>query len=267
MTTAAAVPVRTAAVRRTAAGPALALRTGAVLAVVAGWQLLTQGSDAADSVLAPPSRVATVGLRYGLTIDSMANLEITTIRFVIAFVLSALVGVVLGVVLGRSGRHIFPAARDVTAVVYALPLVPFYPLLVLWLGLGARSEVAFGVLHGAIPVLLATMGAAATVDDNLLTAGRAMGASRRAQLTGVVLPAITADVVGALRTGAALSLLGVLLAELLISVDGVGGQIGQLISNGRAAELDAVILMVCVAAVTINSVLSVAERRLSRWRA
>ena len=49
--------------------------------------------------------------------------------------------------LGRAGVYL-PVARDVTAVLYALPLVPFYPLFVLWLGLGAPAEVAFGAVHG-----------------------------------------------------------------------------------------------------------------------
>ncbi len=110
------------------------------------------------------------------------------------------------------------------------------------------------------------MGAAADVDRGLLAAARTMGASAGQRLIKVVLPSIVPDIVGAPRVGAALSLLGVLLAELMISVDGVGTQISQLIANLRAPELDAVILTVCIGAVAVNSIAGVAERRLSRWR-
>jgi len=69
--------------------------------------------------------------------------------------------------------------------------------------------------------------------------------------------------VGALRVGAALCLLGVLLAELMVSVDGVGHLIAGLIANLRGAEADAVILAVCVGAVVVNLLLAAVERRVS----
>ena len=159
-----------------------------------------------------------------------------------------------------------PVARDVTAVVYALPLVPLYPLFVLWLGLGAPAEVAFGAVHGVLPVLLITMAAAGKVDIRLIHAAQAMGAGRPRVLGKVLFPSTLPDVVGALRIGAALCLLGVLLGQLMINVDGVGFVIGTLISNLRAPELDAVILVVCLGAVAVNTAMTAAENRLSWWR-
>lgn len=248
------------------AGRAKALRIATVIILVAGWELVSRGPLAGSDYLAPPSRVMSSGMRYVLRSDTLRPLWITTQRFLLAFLVAAVTGVLLGVLLGRLGQHLYPAARDVVSTIYALPLVPFYPLFVLWLGLGQRSEIAFGAVHGAVPVVLATMGAAAGVERTLLGAASSMGATRRQRVGLVVLPAIVPDIVGALRVGAALSLLGVLLAELMISVDGVGNQISQLIANVRAPELDAVILTVCVGAVLANSALSAAERRLSRWR-
>ena len=82
----------------------------------------------------------------------------------------------------------------------------------------------------------------------------------------MLFPSTLPDVIGALRIGAALCLLGVLLGQLMISVDGVGFVIGTLISNLRAPELDAVILVVCLGAVAVNTAMSAAENRLSWWR-
>lgn len=216
--------------------------------------------------MAPPSRVLTTGLAYLTNGDTVAALWTTTLRFLAAFGITAVAGVGLGMALGRAGGFV-PAARDVFAVLYTLPLVPFYPLFVLWFGLGFRSEVAFGVVHGVVPVVLGTMAAGARVDATLLMAARAMGARPWRRMFMVVLPAILPDIVGALRIGAAVSLLGVLLAELMVSVDGVGQIVSQLIANLRGAELDAVILAVCLGAVVVNTGLHAIERRFSRWRA
>jgi NitT/TauT family transport system permease protein len=252
-------------VGRDGALPAVALRWTSVAVLVGLWELLSRTVVRSESYLAPPSRVLTSGLAYLGAADTLTGLWATTVRFLAAFALTAVVGVGLGLALGRAGGFV-PAARDVFAVLYTLPLVPFYPLFVLWFGLGFRSEVAFGAIHGIVPVVLGTMAAAARVDNSLVVAARTMGASRSRSLLMVVLPATVPDIVGALRIGAALSLLGVLLAELMVSVDGVGQTVSQLIANARGAQLDAVILAVCVGAIAVNTALHLTERRLSRWR-
>ena len=239
-----------------------ALRWAAIAVLLIAWQIAAAGASA---YIAPPSRVFTTGAAYLADSETLGGLGVTTVRFLAAFAVTALVGVPLGLALGRAGR-LAPPARDVFTVLYTLPLVPFYPLFVLWLGLGFRSEVAFGAVHGVVPVVLGTMAAASRVDGTLVTAARSMGASRGRTLTMVVFPATVPDVVGALRVGAALSLLGVLLAELMVSVDGVGHVIAALIANLRGAEANAVVLAVCAGAIAVNVALAAAERRLSRWR-
>lgn len=107
------------------------------------------------------------------------------------------------------------------------------PLFVLWLGLGDGSEIAFGAIHGIIPVILMTMTAGASVDPAVLDSGRAMGAGRLRRLLFLVVPACLPDIIGALKIGAA---------------------------------LDAMVLVVCAGALVVNAVLSAIEKRASRGR-
>lgn len=244
----------------------VALRFAALVAAVIAWAAVTAGPLRESDYVAGPVAVLTDGLRYVLLESTLQALWTTTFRFLVAFAIAGVVGVVLGVLFGRAGSLVYGTARDATMVLYTLPLVPFYPLFVLWLGLGAKSEIAFGAIHGVIPVILVTMSAAARVSGELLLASTALGAGRAQRFGKVVLPAIVPDLVGALRVGAALSLLGVLLGELMISVDGVGDLMAQMIANLRPAELNAVVLAVCVGAVLINSVMTAMERHFSRWR-
>ncbi len=260
------VPARSA--RRGVTGWQVAvMRWGTVLAFLVVWELVCRGPLANNDFLAPPSKVLTVGLA---TIVEPANLNAlwqTTSRFLQAFVIVAVLGTLVGLALGRLHEQIFRGARDVVSVFYALPLVPFYPLFVLWLGLGMKSEIAFGAIHGIIPVILITMIASSNVDRNLLSAGQSMGAGPWQRLRLVVLPAVIPDAIAGLKIGAALSLLGVLLGELMISIDGVGNFILNQITNRGAAPLDAMILVVCVGVVVVIALLSIIERRASRWRA
>jgi NitT/TauT family transport system permease protein len=245
---------------------ASALRWGTVVVFIVAWELFCQGPLRDNDFLAPPSKVVSGGIPSIFQPDTLAALWQTTSRFLEAFVIVAIVGTILGLMLGRLHRQIFHGARDVVTILYALPMVPFFPLFVLWLGLGTPSEVAFGVIHGIMPVILMVMTASARIDSNLVISGQTMGASRIQRLFVIVMPAVVPDIIGALKIGAALSLLGVLLAELMISIDGVGQFISNQVTNHQAARLDAMVIVVCVAVVVINSLLQFLERRASHWR-
>ena len=45
--------------------------------------------------------------------------------------------------------------------VYSLPKVTLYPILLLAFGLGISAKIAFGTLHGVIPIILFTLGGGA----------------------------------------------------------------------------------------------------------
>lgn len=244
----------------------LVVRGITVLLVLVLWEGVARGPLAGSSYLAAPSVVLTEGLAAVFQPGPLKELGNTTLRFFEAFAIVAVVGIPTGVALGRLHRTLFAGARDVVSVLYALPMVPFYPLFVLWLGLGAPSEIAFGVIHGIVPVILISMTASAAVAPDLVVSGRTMGASALQRAGWVVLPAILPDAIGALKIGASLTLLGVLLAELMISIDGVGSFIAEQIVNHQAARLNAMILIVCVGVVLVIFLLSLVERRASRGR-
>lgn len=243
---------------------AIALRWATLVVLVGGWQLALGGGKSHD-YFAPPSAIISDGVPYLGSTAGIDGLWATAQEFLIAFFIAAVVGILLGVLLGLS-RHVAPVAGDTVYLLYTLPQVPFYPLFVLYFGVGRSSEIAFGVTHGVMPILLTVIAATSRVDPDLLTAAHSMGADRRMRIRCIILPAIVPELMTALRVGAALTLIGVVIGQVLVSVDGVGGLIGQLSGNLQAAPLDAVVLAVCIAAILVNSGLRVAERRLSRWR-
>jgi ABC-type nitrate/sulfonate/bicarbonate transport system permease component len=242
------------------------LRWATLVGILVMWEVVARVLVSGNGYIAPPSAALTEGVRDFLDAGGLEGLWQTTSRYVTAFAVVAACGPLLGLALGRLGGPLFGGARDVLTVLFALPMVPFYPLLVLWFGLGAGSEVVFGIIHGLVPVVLMTMIASRTVPTALIDSGRSMGASRWQVLVRVAAPAVLPDVMGALKVGGALTLLGVLLGELMITVDGVGAVITGAIANSQAATLTAVVSLVCLGAVLVNALLAAIERHLSFWR-
>ena len=109
------------------------------------------------------------------------------------------------------------------AALYAVPSVVWYPSLMLFFGLGPTSKIAFGVLLGLLPVVtLAVLAGIRQVPATLVTVASSMGAGPWTLFRKVMLPAMASTMVGGLRTGLALSVVGVLVGEILGARAGLG---------------------------------------------
>ena len=62
----------------------------------------------------------------------------------------------LGLVLGMR-RFAGEVAEPILSSLYTIPKVTLYPVMLLIFGLGMSAKVAFGVIHGVIPVMLFTI--------------------------------------------------------------------------------------------------------------
>lgn len=184
----------------------------------------------------------------------------TAWAFGVSAVLSVVGGVGLGAALGLS-RLLARVLEPVLASFYALPKVTLYPVVLLLFGLGASAKVAFGVMHGLVPVALLTMNAVAQVRPVFLRAARAMRLSRGQVLWRVVLPAVLPEVLGGVRIGVPLALLGVLIGEMFASRQGLGSVAMRAMEANDVPTLLAVAVLLAAAALAVNAGLARVTRR------
>jgi NitT/TauT family transport system permease protein len=173
-----------------------------------------------------------------------------------AFLLSALISVVAGVLLGCTlglGRLLGRVVEPVLASFYALPKVTLYPVVLLLFGLGFSAKVAFGVMHGLVPIVLLTMNAVLQVRPVHLRAARAMRLSRSQTIMTVVLPSILPEVLGGVRIGVPLTLLGVLIGEMFASRRGLGAVAMRAMEANDGPTLLAVAVLLSAAALGVNA--------------
>ena len=101
-------------------------------------------------------------------------------------------------------------AEPILVSVYSLPKVTLYPLILLIFGLGVPAKIAFGTLHGIIPIAIFAMNAVRNVAGVHFKTARVMRLSRRQTLLTIVIPGALPEIVSGLRIGFSLTLLGVL---------------------------------------------------------
>jgi NitT/TauT family transport system permease protein len=184
-----------------------------------------------------------------------------------AFGLSLLISSAGGVAVGLAlGAHRFSGAvaAPILIALYTIPKVTLYPMVLLIFGLGISAKVAFGVMHGIIPVVIFTMDAVRNINPVLIKTARVFKLSPTETAFRMLIPAVMPEIVTGLRVGFSLTLLGVIIGEMFASQQGLGFMIINGMNVHNVRSLTAVVLLLVLFAVVTGSMLLALERRLQR---
>jgi len=243
----------------------LALRVAILAAFLLAWE---GAARAANPLLYVPPSAALPALGRLLALESypdlVPSLLLTLREIVIAYGLAIAAGLGCGAALGLN-RVIGRAYAPILGALYAVPAVVWYPSLMLFFGLDAASKIAFGFLLGFFPITLAVLAGIRQVNPHMLAVARAFGARPPTIFVKVMVPAMMFTLVGGLRTGLALSVIGVIVGEILGSKSGMGSLINHAYGLFRTADYVALVLVTLTLVVGSDAVASLVERRAQRW--
>ena len=215
--------------------------------------------------LSPPSQVIASLDKVFSTRGVPAALQLTLLELTVAFVLAVAIGLALGLAIGLQPlvrRSFFP----VVLLLYGMPQVTILPLFILFFGIGAASKIAFGITHGVFPVIVTVVAGVQNLKPILLTAAHSMGANRWQIFRHVIFPHMVPSFFAGMRLGMSGVLLGVLLAELYVSIAGIGYFTTLFTQNFDPTKLLGLIGMLAAMAIVLNTVVRRAEIRFARWR-
>jgi ABC-type nitrate/sulfonate/bicarbonate transport system permease component len=244
---------------------ASAIRWLTIAGLIVLWEVAARLFGDPEFV-APPSKVvlALIPTMFGDP-NLTAALGMTFFELVTAFVLSIVVGAIVGVAIGSTNlarRSFFPFVL----LLYGLPQVALLPLCILLFGLGPPSRIAFGFTHGVLPIIVTTVTGMRSVSPLLLSSARSLGASRNQILCHIIFPTMVASVFTGLRLAMSLTLLGVILAELFVSSNGIGSFTQIFAETFKPASLYALVTILAVMAVAVNEIVGLVETHFSRWK-
>ena len=243
----------------------VALRLAILAAFLLAWEVVAR---AANPLLYVPPSTALPALGRLLTLDSypdlVPNLLLTLREIAVAYGLAIAAGLGCGFALGLN-RTIGRVYAPIIGALYAVPAVVWYPSLMLFFGLDAASKIAFGFLLGFFPITLAVLAGIRQVNPHMLAVARAFGARPLTVFVKVMLPAMMFTLVGGLRTGLALSVIGVIVGEILGAKGGMGSLINHAYGLSRTPDYVALVLVTLTLIVGSDALASLVERRAQRW--
>jgi NitT/TauT family transport system permease protein len=232
-----------------------------IVALLAVWQGLH--AIAGDTTLTSPTDTFVKLGQLMRTDQFWANVAETGQAFGMALVISLIGGIGLGTLLGLN-RTSGVVAEPILIALYSLPKVTLYPLVLLCFGLGISAKVAFGAMHGLIPVALFTMKAIMQLKPVYLRTAQALRLTPSQVATTIALPAVLPEVMAGARLGFSLSLLGVLIGEMFASKRGLGFMINSAMGLGDIATIMAVAVFLSIFAVAASALLLLIDRAIPR---
>jgi NitT/TauT family transport system permease protein len=185
----------------------------------------------------------------------------TTLAFAQGFAIAVVVGLLIGVPLGAA-RFAGEVAEPILVALYSIPKVTLYPVILLIFGIGMPAKVAFGAIHGIVPISIFAMNAVRNINPTHLRTARVMRISSWELTWKILIPATLPEIVTGIRVGFSLALIGTLLGEMFGSQRGLGHLLMQAMSLHNIERILALTLLIVAFAAGINALLLALDRRL-----
>lgn len=226
------------------------------------WQFIVWLTDAPRFILPGPLLVLeTLFKQFPLL---MQHAGVTLAEIVLGLFLGTLLGLVSALSLvtwAGLSRWLLP----VLVVSQAIPVFALAPVLMLWLGYGMASKVAMATLIIYFPVTAACFDGLRQTPTGYLQLARTLGASRRAQLFQIRLPAALPAFGSGLRVAASVASIGAVVGEWVGSSTGLGYLMLNANARMQVDLMFAALLVLAVMALGLYFSVNLIARRLTPW--
>ncbi len=234
------------------AGPVALVRVAIIVALLAGWEALAASGllyrDVVPSLRAIGGAIAALLVRP----DYYFHLGVTIAEIGLALLIGGVSGLFVGLALGRS-RFLARAFEPYLYYLGPTPKIIFFPIMIMWFGVGPGSKVALGALSCFFPVALSVAAGMRQIDPVLIRVGRSFRARPWQMAWKIYLPAMRHPIINGVRLGLGVALIGTLLAETKLSNRGIGFLIIQAYSLFDMPRMYAMLIVLFVLAIGANA--------------
>jgi NitT/TauT family transport system permease protein len=252
--------------------PVTVLRVAIIVAVLASWEALAASGllyrDVVPSLVAigkalfnlltvpdMPVQIDLFRINSTITIPAIYwHLYVTFYEIALGMVIGCLSGLVAGIALGSS-RLLRRAYEPMLYYLGPCPKIIFFPVMIMWFGVGPGSKVAMGAISCFFPVALNAAGGMREIDQVLIRVGRSFRANTWQMVTKIYLPAMRHPIINGARIGLGVCLIGTLLAETKLSNSGVGFLVIQAYSLFNMPLMYALLIVLFVIAIGANALI------------
>jgi ABC-type nitrate/sulfonate/bicarbonate transport system permease component len=240
--------------------PVTRLRVAIIVVLLVAWEALAASGLLYRDVV--PSLLAIGGALVKLLMNPefYYHLGVTMGEVGTGLAIGGTLGLLVGLVLGANRL----LAQSFESFLYYLgptPKIIFFPIMIMWFGVGPGSKVAMGTVSCFFPVALSAAAAMRQIDTVLIKVGQSFRANAWQMALKIYLPAMRLPVINGVRLGLGVAIIGTLLAETKLSNRGVGFLIIQAYSLFDMPRMYAMLIVLFILAIGANAIVGLVGRR------
>ena len=189
---------------------------------------------------------------------------VTTRELLLGFVLS--VGLSMPIALAMAYSRVFEGLISPLIVIsQAVPKIALAPLLLVWFGFGEMPKVIMAALIAFFPMLISTLTGFKSLEPEVLSLARSMGATQWKIFWKIRLPSAMPNIFSGLKLAITFSVIGAVIGEFLAGDKGLGYLIQSASGAQRMDMLFAGVIIISVLSLLLYYLVQAIERRLIFW--
>lgn len=236
-----------------------------ILGVFVLLELLCRSGVISRLTLIPPSQMVVALWTLFWKGAVVAPLLHTLTNVAIAFACAVVSGFLIG-----AGIFAMPRVRrtldPLLASYYAIPTFAFYPLFIVIFGLNDIPLIAIGYIFAVVAVIMNTLNGLDRIPQVLFKVARVHRLSAMQKLWLIILPSAAPYLFTGGKLALAYSFIGVLAGEFILSGSGIGYEISYAYDAFDIQTMYALLLLILVLVVLMNTTLNLWEGRILRRR-
>lgn len=232
--------------------PVALVRIAIVVGVLVLWESIAASGwlyrDVVPSLLAIGRAIAALLANP----ENYWHLSVTAGEVAAALAVGGIGGVLVGLALGGS-PFLSKAYEPYLYYLGPTPKIIFFPIMIMWFGVGPASKIALGTMSCFFPIALSVAAGMRQIDPVLIRVGRSFRLNAWQMSWKIYLPAMRHPIINGVRLGLGVAIIGTLLAETKLSNRGIGYLIIQAYSLFDMPKMYALLIVLFVLAIGANA--------------
>lgn len=235
------------------------------LLLLVAWEAASRLGWLDPRFFPPPSSIVAELFALIGSGELLVDLGWTLQRVAIGFCLGAVPAIALGLAMGLSPT-LSAIFHPIIAVIYPIPKIALFPLIMLMFGLGETSKWAIVAIAVFFQVFFSTFAGVANIDRIYIDVARNFGASRWQAYRLIAMPAALPFIFTGCQLGIGMALIVVVVAEQFGTKTGLGYLIWRSWQVFEVRDMFVGFMMVALLGYGIQLAIGALEGRVIRWK-
>lgn len=234
-----------------------------ILAILVLWSIASRFSN--PLFLPKPEDVLETSIQFFQNGMLIGSLKSSFIRITTATMLAALISIPIGLLVANY-KFFDDLITPVTGFMRFLPVTAFYPLLIMWIGIGETMKISFLFFATVFYFLPTVILSVKDVSTDLIDTARTMGLSKFKVMTKVLLPASLPSICQSFLMMYGIGWTYVIIAETINTNSGLGYLMNIGSARGRTDMVFMALIVVLIVSYIFDLLGNFAIKKGFKWK-